>query len=143
MGGMRIYRMSMGENKMSTYSNTYSKSRGFTFIELMLGMVIVGVVGAVAVPNYVNAAQEAKDDLLWEKSVTVKNTHDILVSQGTTPTVDDLAAGLMGNYKAVVGGLQVELSGESFVVPTYANAMCTVPTQKVDETVGCVGSIAS
>jgi prepilin-type N-terminal cleavage/methylation domain-containing protein len=128
---------------MSTFSNTYSKSRGFTFIELMLGMVIVGVVGAVAVPNYVNAAQEAKDDLLWEKSVTVKNTHDILVSQGTAPTVDDLAAGLMGNYKAVAGGLQVELSGQSFVVPTYANAMCTVPTQKLDETVACVGSIAS
>ena len=128
---------------MNTYSGTYSKSRGFTFIELMLGMVILGVVGAVAVPSYVNAAQEAKDDSLWEHSTSVKNTHDLLMSHGSVPTVADLAAGLMSDATAVVGGVQVQHSGENYVVPTYSNALCTVPTQKVNEAVACVGSIAS
>ena len=128
---------------MNTYSNTYSKSRGFTFIELMLGMVILGVVGAVAVPNYVDAAQQSKDDSLWEHSTNVKNTHDLLMTHGSVPTVADLAAGLLNKATAVAGGVQVEHSGESFVVPTYTNALCTEPTQKVDEAVACVGSIAS
>lgn len=128
---------------MNNYSNTYSKSRGFTFIELMLGMVILGVVGAVAVPNYVDAAQQSKDDSLWEHSTNVKNTHDLLMTHGTVPTVADLAAGLLSKATAVAGGVQVEHSGENFVVPTYSNALCTMPTQKVDEAVACVGSIAS
>lgn len=138
MGYVRTCRMAWEKNM-----NTYTKSRGFTFIELMIGMVIIGVVGAVALPSYVNAAQEAKDDLLWERSIAVKNTHDILMSHGTVPTVADLAAGLLGDVEAVSGGVQVQLSGESYLVPTYSNPLCTVPTQKVDEAVACVGSIAS
>ena len=130
-------------NHSNTYSSTYTKSRGFTFIELMLGMVILGVVGAVAVPSYVDAAQEAKDDSLWEHSTTVKNTHDLLMSHGSAPTVTDLAAGLLNDAKAVAGGVQVKYSGGSYLVPTYSNALCTVPTQRVDEAVACVGSIAS
>lgn len=123
--------------------NTYSKSRGMTFIELLIGMVVIGVVGAVAVPNYVDAAQQEKDDSLWEHSTTVKNTHDQLMTLGAAPTVVDLTAGLLSEAKAVAGGVQVQYSGESYVVPTYSNALCTVPTQKVDEAVACVGSIAS
>ena len=146
MGYVRIYRMAW-EKYMNTYSSScsrsYSKSRGFTFIELMIGMVIIGVVGAVAIPSYVDAAQQSKDDSLWAYSTAVKNTHDILMSQGTVPTVADLAAGQLGKAEAVASGVQVQLSGESYVVPTYSNALCTVPTQKVDETVACVGSIAS
>jgi len=129
----------MGEKNMNIYSN----SRGFTFIELMIGMVIIGVVGAVAVPSYVNAAQEAKDDSLWEHSVAVKNAHDALQAHGTVPTVAALAAKLPSGAAAVTGGVLVQLSGESYVVPTYSNSLCTVPTQKVDEAVACVGSIAS
>ena len=128
---------------MNTYSSTYHKSRGFTFIELMIGMVILGVVGAVAIPSYVDAAQQSKDDSLWEHSTTVKNTHDLLISHGSVPTVADLAAGVLGEATAVAGGVQVQHSGENFVVPTYSNALCTVPTQKVDEAVACVGAIAS
>lgn len=127
----------------NTYSHVYIKSGGFTFIELMIGMVMLGVVAAVAVPNYVIAAQEEKDDSLWEHSVKVKNTHDILVSHGTTPTVANLAEGLLGNVVAVADGVQVEHSGETYVVPTYSNSLCTIPTKKVDEAVACVGSIAS
>ena len=127
----------------NTYSGSYSKSRGFTFIELLLGVVMIGVVGAVAVPNYVDAAQQSKDDSLWEHSTTVKNTHDLLMTHGTVPTVSDLAAGLLSDAKAVAGGVQVTHSGDSYVVPTYSNALCTVPTMKVDETVACVGAIAS
>jgi len=118
-------------------------SRGFTFIELMIGLVVIGLVGAVAVPSYVDAAQQAKDDSLWQQSVAVKNAHNALLGRGAIPTVTNLAAKISGNAEAVAGGVQVVFSGESYVVPTYANALCTVPTQKLDDAVACVGSIAS
>jgi prepilin-type N-terminal cleavage/methylation domain-containing protein len=117
-------------------------SRGFTFIELLIGMVLIGVVAAMAVPRYVDAAQQAKDDSLWTQSVAVKNAHDAAANQGGLPSVSRLASGVTGNANAVAGGVQVQISGVTYVVPTYSNSMCTEPTKSVTDTVGCVGSIA-
>jgi len=118
-------------------------SAGFTFIELLIGMVLIGVVAAMAVPRYVDAAQQAKDDSLWAQSVAVKNAHDAVLNKQDQPTVSRLAAEVVGNASAVAGGVQVRVSGETYVVPTYSNALCTEPTKSVNDTVGCVGSISS
>lgn len=126
---------------MKTNMNKYS--RGFTFIELLIGMVLIGVVAAMAVPRYVDAAQQAKDDSLWAQSVAVKNAHDAVINKGGTPSVSGLVAELPSGAIAVDGGVQVQVSGVDYVVPTYANALCTEPTKSVNDTVGCVGSIAS
>ena len=82
-------------------------SRGFTFIELMIGLVILGVVGVMALPRYVDAAQQAQDDSLWAQSVAVKNAHDAVMNQGAVPSVSDLAAEMSGSATAVAGGVQV------------------------------------
>ncbi|MBL1276590.1 MAG: type II secretion system protein [Ectothiorhodospiraceae bacterium] len=118
-------------------------TRGFTFIEMMIGMVVIGVVGAMSIPTYVDASQQKKDDSLWQHSVAVKDAHDTLLERGSVPSVADLAAHLPGRIAAVAGGVKVEFSGVSYVVPTYTNGMCTIPTKSVDEAVGCVGAIAS
>ncbi|HEC19505.1 MAG TPA: prepilin-type N-terminal cleavage/methylation domain-containing protein [Gammaproteobacteria bacterium] len=114
--------------------------RGMTFIELLIGMVLIGVVAAMAVPRYVDAAQQARDDALWAQSVVVKNAHDAVLNTGAQPSVSALAAKVGG--KAVDGGVQVQISGTSYMVPTYANGLCTEPTKSVDDKVGCVGAIA-
>lgn len=119
---------------------TYQK--GMTFIELLIGMVLIGVVAAMAVPRYVDAAQQAKDDALWEQTVAVKNTHDAVVNKGAMPSVADLAAEMKGEGLAVDGGVQVSISGEAVVIPTYTNSLCTEPTKSVNDTVGCVGAVA-
>jgi prepilin-type N-terminal cleavage/methylation domain-containing protein len=116
-------------------------SRGFTFIELLIGMVLIGVVAAMAVPRYVDAAQQAQDDALWAQSVAVKDAHDAAVNQGGFPSVSRLASGVSAH--AVAGGVQVRVSGTTYVVPTYSNSMCTEPTKSVDDAVGCVGAIVS
>lgn len=118
-------------------------SRGFTFIELTLGLVILGVVGVMTVPRYVDAAQQEKDDLLWTQSVAVKNAHDAVMNKGSVPSVADLVAEMPSAATAVAGGVQVQVSGEAYVVPTYANSLCTEPTKSVSDKVGCVGAIAS
>lgn len=116
---------------------------GFTFIELLIGMVLIGVVAAMAVPRYVDAAQQAKDDSLWAQSVAVKNAHDAVINKGGTPSVSGLVTEMSGAAVAVDGGVQVQVSGERYVVPTYSNALCTEPTKSVNDAVGCVGSVAS
>ena len=119
-------------------------SRGFTFIELLIGMVLIGVVAAMAVPRYVDAAQQELDDALWLQSVSVKNIHDIVTNHGELPSVSDLAAGMPASAgsSAVASGVQVSVSGEPDVVPTYTNALCTKPTKNVSDKVACVGAIA-
>ncbi len=116
-------------------------SAGFTFIELLIGMVLVGVVAAMAVPRYVDAAQQSKDDSLWAQSVAVKNAHDAVVNKYGTPTVTSLVSEMPTGTDAVPNGVQVQVSGATYVVPTYSNALCTEPTKSVNDTVGCVGSI--
>jgi len=120
-------------------------SRGFSFIELMIGVVVLGVVASVSIPGYVNTAQQELDDALWAQSVSVKNIHDLVMSHGASPSVSYLAAGMLVsiNSSAVASGVQVLVSGVSYVVPTYTNALCTEPTKNVSDKVQCVGAIAS
>jgi hypothetical protein len=75
--------------------------------------------------------------------VAVKNAHDAVVNKRDVPTVSRLAAEVVGDVMAVAGGVQVRVSGETYVVPTYSNPLCTEPTKTVNDTVGCVGSISS
>jgi len=118
-------------------------ARGFTFIELLIGMVLIGVVAAMAVPRYVDAAQQEKDDSLWEQSVAVKNAHDAVMGKSGSPTITNLVAKMTSGAIAIAGGVQVQVSGVTYVVPTYSNALCTKPTKSVGDKVGCVGAIAS
>jgi MSHA pilin protein MshA len=129
---------------MNQYSKKYA--RGFTFIELIIGLVILGVVGVMAIPRYVDAAQQALDDSLWQQSVAVKNAHDLAVSRGGLPSVAGLNATLTemtgAQSDAMADGVQVRVAGKRYVVPTYSNPLCTQPTTTVDDTVRCVGAIS-
>jgi len=115
--------------------------QGFTFIELLIGMVLIGVIAVVAVPRYVDAAQQAQDDALWAQSVAVKNAHDALVNKRAIPTIANLVVEMEGDAAAVAGGVRVQVSGINYVVPTYANVLCTERTKTVNEKIGCVGAI--
>jgi general secretion pathway protein G len=46
--------------KMNTYTNHYSRSRGFTLIEVMVVIVILGVLAALVVPKVMSRPDEAR-----------------------------------------------------------------------------------
>ncbi|MCF6338402.1 MAG: type II secretion system GspH family protein [Gammaproteobacteria bacterium] len=115
--------------------------RGFTFIELLTVMALIGVIAVMAVPRYIDAAQQAKDDTLWAHSIAVKNAHDAVTNRNEQPTVTNLTAEISA-ATAVANGVQIPISGVMYIVPTYSNALCTKPTKNVADPVRCVGAIA-
>jgi len=115
----------------------------FTFIELLIGMTLIGIIAAMAVPPYIDTVQQAKDDALWTQSVAVKNAHDVMINRNDQPTVENLTAEVSTNATAAANGVQVQVSGVMYIVPTYSNTLCTKPTKSVTDPVKCVGAIAS
>lgn len=117
--------------------------QGFTLIELVMVIVILGVLAAVAMPKFVDLSGQATTAAKAGVSGSVKSTLAILIAQkaaaGTSPiypTVTELAAGLSPQGAAVATGV----TSNSYTVPTFTNATCATPTAAVTDTVQCVGN---
>jgi general secretion pathway protein G len=65
---------------------------GFTLIELMIVMVIIGILAAIAVPMYVQSVRHAKEAVLREDLRTLRSAIDAYTvdKQKAPQTLDDL-----------------------------------------------------
>ncbi len=124
------------------YEKTMDENRkGLTLIELILIMTMLAMVGVMTIPDMVVAADVAKDQAKWKVSVAAKNSHMALIEQtGGEPTVIAIAE-QVATGQAVPGGIEVEVDGNSYTIPTYTNSMCNQPTRNISDKVRCVGSI--
>jgi type II secretion system protein G len=50
----------------------HSDSRGFTLIELMFVVVIIGIIVAIAIPNYMKFTKKAKEAVVQENMHTIQ-----------------------------------------------------------------------
>ena len=101
--------------------------KGFTLVELMIVIVIVGILSAVALPNFLNQTKKAAaTEATTQVSSIFKQAHTYVLEKGALGTVDASCATYAGtlttiaqgaNFEYVCGGTQ-----DAFTVTATGNA---------------------
>jgi len=69
-----------------------SVAKGFTLVEILIVVVILGILAAIVVPQFTNAANDARQGNVETQGSTLQNQLELFAAQnnGTYPTVAQL-----------------------------------------------------
>ena len=83
------------------------KQQGFTLIELMIVIAIIGILAAVAMPAYQTYADRARFSEVVLATTPYKSASEVAVQTGRATTLSQLDAGSLGIPDPLTGGQSV------------------------------------
>jgi len=124
------------------------REKGFTLIELVLVIVVLGILAAIAVPRFVDLKTDATIAAKRATQSTVKSAYALSIADlKNFPDLTQLVSYIPGDNIAVPAtnnGVQVTIDGVAYVVQTYQDSACSVGQETSAATgqqVMCVGTI--
>ena len=120
------------------------RSKGFSLIELVIVLIVLGVLAAIAIPRYVDLKQNAANAAIFGNLAAAKSTFAILVAENKGyPTFAQMIARIQPAPTMTPQGLQFTVGGNNYIVKTFTDSTCTTPSVGTDtaEVIQCVEGV--